>query len=368
VIVDSGVLGKIRPAPGGGLIVPARIGRAGVQVYKRPDGSTVRAYRPPEEVQKADFTGAPITVGHPAGGVSPETFTTHARGMVRTQAAALAVIDGQQWAEAELQVSAADVLDGVKTGKMSECSCAYDCVKDWTAGVTPDGEAYDVIFKDLVPNHVALGGAGFARAGRNAKVLTFDGETMKDVFSDTTLIADSADQAAPPDVSALAKLIADGNAALTAAKSEIETLTAKLAAAETAATAATASVPKLVADGVAAELAFRSKVAANLPKDFVADGKSRREILTAIMGKLDPKFVVTDAVTDSYLETYVDAASKYAAPHDYNADVQHADSAPAANDPARHITDSTKDLWRGPAQPQNVSNQLAAAIAKLGAK
>ncbi len=364
MIVDSGILGKIRPAPGGGLIVPARIGRAGVQIYKRPDGSTVRAYRPADEVQKADFTGAPITLGHPAGGVSPATYTQHARGMVRSQSACLTVVDGQQWSEAELQVSAADVLDGVKSRTLSECSCAYDCTKDWTPGTTADGEPYDVTFRNLVPNHVALGGAGFARAGRNAKVLTLDGETMQDIFSDTSLVADAADPVVvAPDVSALAKLIADGTAEITRLKGELDTANAKLAAADSAAKAATATLPKQIADGVAAELAFRAKVTPSLPKDFIVDGKTHREVLAAIATKLDPKFVVNDSVTDTYLEAYVDAASKYAATaaHDFNQDSTDAPVV-AAVDPAKHIADSTKDLWRG-TQPTNLSDQLAAAIA-----
>jgi hypothetical protein len=340
-----------------------------VQNYKRPDGSTVRVFRPAVEVQKADFTGAPITVGHPMGGVSPETWTQHARGTVRAQAPALTVVDGQQWSEAELQVSTSEVLDGVKTGKLAECSCAYDCTKDWTPGITDTGEAYDVIFSNLVPNHVALGGAGFARAGRNARVLICDGETMKDVFSDTTLVADAADLVAPAqDVSALAKLIADGNVEVTRLTGELEQANAKLAAADAAATASKAALPKLVSDGVAVELAFRAKVTPVLPKDFVFDGKTHREVLTVIATKLDPKFVVTDAVTDTYLEAYVDAASKYAAPaaHDFNQDGA---SVVPATDPAKHIADSTKNLWKGEAaNTASLTDQLAAAIAKLGSK
>src|SRR5512140_2517776 len=121
VIVDSAVLGTVRPAPGGGIIIPARIGRAGVQVYRRPDGTTVRAYRPAEEVFAADFTGAAVTIGHPDGGVSPGTWLTHARGTVRSQAKEPAVVDGQQWAQAELQVSASDALSGVANRTLTEC-------------------------------------------------------------------------------------------------------------------------------------------------------------------------------------------------------------------------------------------------------
>ena len=361
VIVDSAVLGTVRPAPGGGIVIPARIGRAGVQVYRRPDGTTVRAYRPAEEVFAADFTGAPVTIGHPEGGVSPGTWLQHARGTVRAQTKEPVVVDGTQWAQAELQVSASDALSGVANRTLTECSCAYDCTREWTAGVTADGEPYDVIFRNLKPNHVALGGNGFARAGRDAKVLISDGETMNDVLSDSFFAADGVDDKSPPapaaqDVAALAKLVNDSTTALTAVTAERDALKAKLAAAEGAVaklTADAADLPKRIADGVTAELSFRTKMLPHLPKDFVFDGKSHREVQAAAVLKIDPKFVVSDSVTDSYLDAYLDAAVKYAAPHDHNADLQITDAAGAAmpgagcKDPAKHISDSTKDMWKG---------------------
>ena len=360
VIVDSAVLGKVRPAPGGGIIIPARIGRAGVQTYRRPDGSTVRAYRPAEEVFAADFTGAPITIGHPEGGVSPGTWLQHARGNVRSQEREPVVVDGKQWAQADLQVSASDALNGVATRTLTECSCAYDCTRDWTPGVTEDGEPYDVIFKNLKPNHVALGGNGFARAGRDAKVLISDGETMNDVLSDSFFAADSADpvpaaaQPAAQDVAALAKLVNDSTSALTAVTAERDALTAQLAAATQQVaklTADAASIPAQIADGVKAELAFRTKMLPLMPKDFSFDGKSQRDVRVAAVTKLDPKFVVSDSVTDTYLDAYIDAASKYATPHDHNTDLPVTDAADttagACKDPAKHISNSTKDLWKG---------------------
>jgi len=307
----------------------------------------------------ADFTGAPITIGHPEGGVSPGTWLQHARGSVRSQEKDPVVVDGKQWAQADLQVSASDALNGVATRTLTECSCAYDCTRDWTPGVTEDGEPYDVVFRNLKPNHVALGGNGFARAGRDAKVLISDGETMNDVLSDTFYAADSVDPpAAPPapaDVAALAKLVNDSTAALTAVRAENDVLTAKLAAAETTVaklTADAAALPQQIADGVKAELAFRTKMLPLMPKDFSFDGKSQRDVRVAAVTKLDPKFVVADSVTDTYLDAYIEAASKYAAPHDHNADLPVNDSADDKNcagskDPAKHISDSTKDMWKG---------------------
>jgi hypothetical protein len=58
-------------------------------------------------------------------------------------------------------------------------------------------------------------------------------------------------------------------------------------------------------------------------------------------------------VTDTYLDAYIEAASKYAQPHDHNADLPVKDSADDKStcagdkDPAKHISDSTKDMWKG---------------------
>jgi hypothetical protein len=271
------------------------------------------------------------------------------------------VVDGKQWAQADLQVSASDALNGVATRTLTECSCAYDCTRDWTPGVTADGEPYDVVFRNLKPNHVALGGNGFARAGRDAKVLISDGETMQDVLSDSFYAADAADpvpaaaQPAAQDVAALAKLVNDSTAALTVVTAERDALTAQLAAATQQVaklTADAASIPAQIADGVKAELAFRTQMLPLMPKDFAFDGKSQRDVRVAAVTKLDPKFVVSDSVTDTYLDAYIDAASKYATPHDHNRDLE-TDAAdpktPAGDckDPAKHISDSTKDMWKG---------------------
>jgi hypothetical protein len=359
VIVDSGILGRARPAPGGGLIVPARIGRAGVQEYKRPDGTTVRVYRPFEEVFAADFTGAPVTIGHPVGGVSSRTWREHARGLVTAQAKEPVVVDGQQWAAADLQLSDAEAQQLAQTG--AECSCAYDCTREWSPGVTADGEQYDVIFRALKPNHVALGPVGFARAGRDARVLISDGEHMSDVLVDTFYAADSGGTPASApagDVPALAKLVADGAVEIARLKGEVETLTAKLAAADTqvaklTADAAAAPPPadfeKRVADGVASELAFRARVAAHLPKDFDFAGKSRRDVQVAAIKAIDPKVEIADSVTEMWLDTYLEAAAKYAKPavHDHNTDVDQAAPVTGAKSAYQHIADSTRDLWKG---------------------
>lgn len=324
VIIDTARLGSAKPAPGGGVVIPALIGRSGVQLYRRPDGSTVRAYRPAEEVRVADYTGAPVTVGHPDGGVTPESWRSTAVGGVRAQARATERRGAHEFVRAEIQINDAAAIARLGT-ELLECSCAYTADKDWTPGITPNGDAYDVVFRGLIPNHVALGPAGFARAGREARLIA-DGETMLDHLCSDTLIADDGvaplvgAPTAPGDRDKLiadAAVLRDENARLT---KELETARGALAA--SAAKTATlemqiAALPKAIADGVTAELAFRQSIMPRLPKDFVFAGKTPRQVKIDAIKHADPKAVIADSVTDAWLDGFL-AAAPATVEHDHN--------------------------------------------------
>lgn len=318
MIVDTARLGTARDAPGGGVYVPARIGRSGVQVYRRPDGSTVRAWRPADEVRAADFSGAPLTVGHPPEGVSAENWRQVAVGAVR-QHLGTERVGRDEFVRADLHVADAAAIADLGT-KLVECSCCYGCAKDWTPGLTPDGESYDVVFRALTPNHVALGGPGFARAGREARLIA-DGENEMDVFL-SDLVADSAETPAPaaapaaPAPSDRDQLVADA----AVLREENTRLTAELDAARDKVKQLQAQVeglPKAVADGVAAELALRTRVAPILGAEYAFDGKSSREIKVDAVKKLSPEKEIADSVTEAYLDAYLDAAGELKV-HDHN--------------------------------------------------
>ena len=327
MIIDTARLGTARPAPGGGVVVPARIGRSGVQVYRRPDGSVVRAYRPAEEVRVADYTGAPVTVGHPDGGVTPESWRQHSVGVVREQGPQTERIGAHEFVSAGLQINDGAAIARLGTDLL-ECSCAYTATKVWEQGVTDSGEEYDVIFKGLIPNHVALGPAGFARAGREARLVADGEDEMADQLFDNTLIADGGESAlkttaqppAPSDrdqMIADAALLRDANAHLV---KELETVRGTLAAAEAKRDELQATVdglPQAIADGVVAELKFRESLKGRLPADFDFNGKSPREIKLAAIKHANPKAVIADSVSDAWLDGFLEATP---APveHDHN--------------------------------------------------
>ncbi|HEJ7990241.1 TPA: DUF2213 domain-containing protein [Serratia liquefaciens] len=59
-------------------------------------------------------------------------------------------------------------IAGIETEEQEELSSSYQYVADMTPGITPDGEVYDGIMRDIVGNHVALVETG--RAGSDVLV------------------------------------------------------------------------------------------------------------------------------------------------------------------------------------------------------
>lgn len=140
--------------------------RTGVFVYRNADGSERREYRPPEEVFKADslalYAGIPITDGHP-GKVTSANAANHTIGAVLTPARQ----DGDNLIADIVIHDVAAVNAGSK-----ELSVGYELDLDETPGITPDGERYDAIQRNIKPNHLAIVRKG--RAG-NAR-LNMDGD------------------------------------------------------------------------------------------------------------------------------------------------------------------------------------------------
>ena len=191
--------------------------RTGVFIYRNHDGSERREYRPPEEVFKADsleaYAGIPITNGHP-GKVTSANAANHTIGTVLTPARQ----DGDNLIADIVIHDVAAVNAGSK-----ELSVGYELDLDETPGITPDGERYDAIQRNIKPNHLAIvrkGRAGNARlnldgneedAGNNGDV------TMTKLRLDNGIEYD----AAPEVIQAYNKLNQD-KAEIVAAKDKAE--------------------------------------------------------------------------------------------------------------------------------------------------
>lgn len=168
---DRGRLGKLTRTSAGAYVIPATVGESGVLNYPQPDGTTRREWRPPEELFRADTLASladiPVTYDHPSNEdeVNPRNFRQFVIGHVRGP--------GRQDGKgilSELVVGDADAISDIEDGNLLEVSTGYSLIEDWTPGVTPDGQAYDLIQRNIIHNHVSLQPPGGGRAGSSVRL------------------------------------------------------------------------------------------------------------------------------------------------------------------------------------------------------
>ncbi len=158
----------------GFLIVPARIGRTGIQEYlavemgvtDREPNSIIKVYRPPEEVFSDEslqsFTNKPVTNNHPPVLVDASNYTEYSVGHSGPDVAR----EGM-FADTTLFIKDAETITRVEEGKV-ELSNGYTSDIEWTSGITPEGESYDAIQRNIKGNHIAIVERG--RAGPACRV------------------------------------------------------------------------------------------------------------------------------------------------------------------------------------------------------
>ena len=138
-------------------------------MYRNADGSTRREYRPQEEVAKADslesFQFVPFVDDHPDAGT---VNATNARKYTVGTVGESVHFDAEsRHVIAPIIVHDAATVEKMERGKV-QLSCGYVCDVVHEAGVSPDGEHYDAIQRNIRGNHVALVSTG--RAGPEARV------------------------------------------------------------------------------------------------------------------------------------------------------------------------------------------------------
>lgn len=153
---------KAQITPEGYLRDSPVIGRAGIQEYRRADGSLRREYRPPDVVFAAEslaaVQGIPIIDQH-IGLMNATNVRQHVIGTVLTPARQ----DGSNFL-ADIVIY--DSTPVTKHGR-KELSLAYAVRTDETPGTTPEGENYDAKIEAILRyDHLAIvekGRAGVAR-------------------------------------------------------------------------------------------------------------------------------------------------------------------------------------------------------------
>lgn len=145
--------------------VDGLLARSGILEYRNPDGSLRREWRPDEENFRADFleqfAGAPVTDDHPDTFVNSDNFSQLSKGSV----AGPGQREGR-WIAGSLLIKDKALIEKLK-GK-NAISLGYSMRYEETPGVTPEGERYDGIQRDLKINHVAIVDLG--RAGPEARL------------------------------------------------------------------------------------------------------------------------------------------------------------------------------------------------------
>ena len=152
----------------GFLRVWCRAARCGTQLYRRADGSQVREYRPPEEVQNPEslstFGMKPATWGHPPVLLDSKNTSTHQIGFSGSN---VRFSDG--FVEVALTITDQQSIDKIKSGDAREVSAGYKVDFDPTPGTTPEGEEYAGVQRNIRVNHIAVVPRG--RAGPEVKLL-----------------------------------------------------------------------------------------------------------------------------------------------------------------------------------------------------
>ena len=158
----------------GFLKVPARISRIGIQEYlaiemgltDRDPTDIIRVYRPEEEVfsdeSLTSFASKPVTNNHPPELVNTKNFRQYGVGFSGPE-----VTRDGMFAKTVLHVTDEESIKSIESGKC-ELSNGYTADIDWTPGVTPDGEQYDAVQRNIKGNHIAIVERG--RAGPACRV------------------------------------------------------------------------------------------------------------------------------------------------------------------------------------------------------
>lgn len=177
MIFDAIKITGVHRTADGFMVADARVSRSGIQEYLGievdPDNTLglrdkqiVRVYRPEDEVfgKKAMQTYAhrPVTNDHPSTPVTAENWKRLSIGSTGGEVAR----DGD-WVRVPLVLMDAEAIAQVEGGKR-ELSMGYTCSLTADAGITPDGQQYDAIQRDMRMNHLAVVRA--ARAGSEARI------------------------------------------------------------------------------------------------------------------------------------------------------------------------------------------------------
>lgn len=313
--VDRSELKPIRRLDDGRVIVDARLTRTGVFIYHRADGSEFREWRPPEEVFAQEsmdsFAFAPVTDDHPRDMVTAKNAKKLAVGTVGES-----VKQDGEYVAAPLTVFDAATVAKMDAGKV-ELSCGYFADVIVESGVTPQGEKYDAIQRNIRGNHVALVDRG--RAGPNVRVRMDSTSAVMDSLSPQFILDDPESQ---QKMDELKEKLAEAYAQLAQLQAKADAAQKELDNSQKVAAEAQAKADSLQAeldaekkarkdDAEAAKAEVKARIALELEAEQVLKGDSvtdlsDREIREKVAQKLGVE--IGEGKTDAYVAAAYDIA------------------------------------------------------------
>ena len=174
-IQDKISIDKFTVTDEGFLIFPdAKIARTGIQEYyafelgldDRDPLTVIKVYRPENEVFSKEsmdsFANSIVTNNHPEEMIS----VLNAKGFQVGYSGDVISKDGI-YLKAKLIITDSKTIEDIEAGK-SEISNGYTSNMDFTAGITPSGENFDVMQTNIKGNHIAIVEKG--RCGPSCRV------------------------------------------------------------------------------------------------------------------------------------------------------------------------------------------------------
>jgi hypothetical protein len=144
----------------------------------------VNLYVPEDEIENADsvksLEGKPVSIDH----IWQKTGNIEAVGNIAGEPSYDPVT---KMLSADILITDKDAIERITTSnnkdKLIDQSAAYRNTIEWVSGVSPSGEPYDGIQRDIVYNHVALLEKGQGRAGEDVRILNKDRSTKVSEFT-----------------------------------------------------------------------------------------------------------------------------------------------------------------------------------------
>lgn len=164
---DRAQIGGMKETQDGYLVGSLRCARTGLQSYLGselglPTNDVISVYRPESEVfsreSLASYANKPISDDHPPEFVTSDNWSKYGKGDIGSD-----VVRDGEFVSVSYKIMDGDTIAKVKAGK-SEVSMGYMAEIDFQDGVTPDGEPYQAIQKNIRINHLAIVDRG--RAGK----------------------------------------------------------------------------------------------------------------------------------------------------------------------------------------------------------